>query len=121
GPLDARRGTPISRARTAHKGALYPGQNPALIEDETWTAVGARLAANAGNHKHRAGAVEPSLLAGLLVDARGERLTPSHAVKKGRRYRYYVSTPLITGAGNRPGHGRGARPRGVGGARGRKR
>jgi hypothetical protein len=26
-------------------------------------------------------AAEPSLLAGLLVDARGERLTPSHAVK----------------------------------------
>src|SRR5438552_867915 len=42
---------------------------------------------------------EPSLLAGLLVDARGERLTPSHAVKKGRRYRYYVSAALITEAG----------------------
>jgi DNA invertase Pin-like site-specific DNA recombinase len=90
---------PIYRGRIAHKGALYPGQHPALIEDETWTAVRARLAANAGNHKHRAGAVEPSLLAGLLVDARGERLTPSHAVKKGRRYRYYVSTALITEAG----------------------
>src|SRR5207253_1355790 len=35
---------------------------------------------------------------GLLVDARGERLTPSHAVKKGRRYRYYVSAALITEA-----------------------
>jgi len=62
---------PIYRGRIAHKGALYPGQHPALIEDETWTAVRARLAANAGNHKHRAGAVEPSLLAGLLVDAGG--------------------------------------------------
>ena len=39
------------------------------------------------------------MLAGLLVDARGERLTPSHAVKKGRRYRYYVSVALITDAG----------------------
>src|SRR5689334_13293101 len=28
-----------------------------------------------------------------------ERLTPSHAVKKGRRYRYYVSAALITDAG----------------------
>src|SRR6202158_3969433 len=35
----------------------------------------------------------------MLVDARGERLTPSHAVKKGRRYRYYVSGALITQAG----------------------
>ena len=42
---------------------------------------------------------EIRLLAGLLVDARGERLTPSHAVKKGRRYRYYVSAALISDAG----------------------
>jgi len=47
----------------------------------------------------KADAAEPSLLAGLLTDARGERFTPSHAVKKGRRYRYYVSTALITEAG----------------------
>ena len=51
------------------------------------------------NHRRKADAAEPSLLAGLLVDARGERLTPSHAVKKGRRYRYYVSAALITEAG----------------------
>ena len=35
----------------------------------------------------------------MLVDAQGARLTPSHAVKKGRRYRYYVSAALITEAG----------------------
>ena len=39
------------------------------------------------------------LARGVLTDARGERFTPSHAVKKGRRYRYYVSTALITEAG----------------------
>jgi hypothetical protein len=32
----------------------------------------------------------------LIVDAAGERLTPSHAVKRGTRYRYYVSQSLIT-------------------------
>jgi site-specific DNA recombinase len=30
-----------------------------------------------------------------LFDERGERLTPSHAVKGARRYRYYVSRQLI--------------------------
>src|SRR5207248_1927057 len=55
--------------------------------------------ANTIHHRRRATAAEPSLLAGLLVDAQGERLTPSHAVKKGRRYRYYVSAALITDAG----------------------
>ena len=33
---------------------------------------------------------EPSLLAGLIHDGAGERMTPTHANKKGRRYRYYV-------------------------------
>src|SRR5262249_2846910 len=45
-------------------------------------------------------AAEPSLLAGLLVDGHGARLTPSHAVKKGRRYRYYISAALISATGN---------------------
>jgi hypothetical protein len=32
----------------------------------------------------------------ILFDGDGNRMTPSHAVKKGTRYRYYVSYPLIT-------------------------
>jgi site-specific DNA recombinase len=31
---------------------------------------------------------QPSLLAGMLFDGDGNRMTPSHAVKKGTRYRY---------------------------------
>src|SRR5580704_1028778 len=83
----------------AHKGQLYPGQHPALIDAETWTAVRDQLVTNASDHRRKADAAEPSLLAGLLTDARGERFTSSHAVKRGRRYRYYVSTALITEAG----------------------
>jgi site-specific DNA recombinase len=90
---------PIYIGEIAHKGQLYPGQHPALIDAYTWAAVRDQLAANARDHRRKAHATEPSLLAGLLTDAQGERLTPSHAVKKGRRYRYYVSTALITEAG----------------------
>jgi site-specific DNA recombinase len=90
---------PIYTGRIAHKGQLYPGQHPALIDTETWTAARDRLATNAATHRRRADAAEPSLLVGVLVDARGERLTPAHAVKKGRRYRYYVSGALTTDSG----------------------
>jgi hypothetical protein len=90
---------PIYTGQIAHKGELHPGQHPALIDDESWSAVRKQLAANTSDHRRGAKAAQPSLLAGLLVDARGERLTPSHAVKKGRRYRYYVSAALITDAG----------------------
>jgi site-specific DNA recombinase len=96
---------PIYTGRIAHKGELYAGLHPALIHNETWTAVRNQLAANTSDHRHRAKAAEPSLLAGLLVDARGERLTPSHAIKKGRRYRYYVSAALITEAGTERAQG----------------
>lgn len=56
----------------------------------------------AGNRIERvtgARAKHPSLLAGMVFDEKGGRLTPTHAVKKGTRYRYYVSTSLLTGAG----------------------
>jgi hypothetical protein len=48
----------------------------------------------------------PSLLTGMVFDETGERLTPTYAVKKGTRYRYYVSTSLITGAGRNRSSGR---------------
>jgi site-specific DNA recombinase len=34
----------------------------------------------------------------LLHDEAGDRLVPSHAVKGGKRYRYYISSRLITGS-----------------------
>jgi hypothetical protein len=42
------------------------------------------------------------------------RLTPSHAIKKGRRYRYYVSAALITEAGTDRAQGRRIVPRVLG-------
>ena len=48
---------------------------------------------------------QPSLLAGLIFDE-SERLTPSHAVKKGTRYRYYVSESLIVGTAKDKSTGR---------------
>jgi site-specific DNA recombinase len=54
----------------------------------------------------RSDAKYPSLLAGLAFDENGERLTPTHAVKKGTRYRYYVSRSLIIGAAKDHSKGR---------------
>ena len=74
-------------------------QRSALIDEETWTAVRDQSLPTRRTNRRKADAAEPSLLAAVLVDARGERFTPSHAVKKGRRYRCYVSTAVITQAG----------------------
>ena len=78
-----------------HKEKSYPGKHEDIVDEALWDEVQAILAANT-NGERRKEARQPSLLTGLVVDEQGESLTPSHAVKKGRRYRYYVSHHLIT-------------------------
>jgi site-specific DNA recombinase len=47
-----------------------------------------------------------ALRIGKLYDDRGNRITPSHANKAGRRYRYYVSCALSQGRSEEAGSGR---------------
>ena len=47
------------------------------------------LAANRVERAMGARASHPSLLTGMVFDETRERLTPTYAVKKGTRYRYY--------------------------------
>ena len=85
----------IYRGEIVHNEQSYPGEHEAIIDQPLWDAVQARLA---GNPAQRNGGKthQPNLLAGMLFDGDGNRMTSSHAVKKGTRYRYYVSASLIT-------------------------
>jgi len=83
------------RGEIVHKGQSYSGEHPPIIDQPLWDAVQMRLAGNTTERTSGTRTHQPSLLAGLLFDTEGNRMTPSYAVKKGRRYRYYVSRPLI--------------------------
>jgi site-specific DNA recombinase len=96
----------IYRGDIAHKGNAYPGEHPAIVEQALWDQVQAVLADNRVDREIGSYAKQPSLLAGLAFDETGERLTPSHAVKKATRYRYYVSRSLIVGAAKDDSKGR---------------
>ena len=96
----------IYRGEVTHKGKSYPGEHPAIIEQPLWDEVQAVLAKNRIERTTGARTKHPSLLTGLVFDETGERLTPSYSVKKGTRYRYYVSTALLTGAGRNRSSGR---------------
>jgi 2-polyprenyl-6-methoxyphenol hydroxylase-like FAD-dependent oxidoreductase len=74
----------LYRAEVAHKGQIYPGLHEAIIAPELWQSVQDRLAANRHERSLSVGAEAPSLLAGLIVDADGNRMTPAHATKRGR-------------------------------------
>ena len=80
-----------------HKDLNYPGNHQAIVDQDLWEQVQTRLASNRIENQFGKSAKEPSLLAGLIFDDQGIRMTPSHAVKKGKRYRYYVSRSLIIG------------------------
>ena len=86
---------PIYRGRIRHKDQHYPGEHEPIIDEKLWDAVQTKLAANAVERATGEKRLSPSLLAGLLYDGEGHRMTPSHAVKNGMRYRYYVSHNLI--------------------------
>ena len=81
----------IYRGEVVHKGVVHPGEHAALIEQPLWDDVQQLLEANRVNRKQRTNARIPSLLAGILRDTHGRRMSPSHAVKSGKRYRYYVT------------------------------
>jgi DNA invertase Pin-like site-specific DNA recombinase len=79
----------------AHRGQVYPGQHKAIIDVETWNAVAEKLRANNRAPGRHPRATAPSLLTGLVFDVAGVRYTPTHAVKRGKRYRYYTSQSVI--------------------------
>jgi site-specific DNA recombinase len=87
---------PLYAGEIDHKGQRYPGQHPAIIDRETWDAVQGQLARNGHERLVKAHAKEPTLLSGLLYASGGERLVATHAVKQGKRYRYYVSARAPT-------------------------
>ena len=86
----------IYRGEVVHKEQSHPGEHPPIIDQPLWDAVQAQLAGNTAERNSGTRNRQPSLLAGMLFDGEGNRMTPTHAVKKGTRYRYYVSGSLIT-------------------------
>ncbi len=87
----------IYRGEIVHKGKAFPGEHAAIVDEDLWRRVQSRLEENRMERREGDKALEPSLLAGIVFDASSEPMTPTHAVKKGTRYRYYISRRLITG------------------------
>jgi DNA invertase Pin-like site-specific DNA recombinase len=88
---------PIYIGQVRHKSARYAGQHDAVIDSALFETVRRRLASNGADRERQRRSPDPSLLTGKLYDDHGQRMTPSHAVKGARRYRYYVSSGLVSG------------------------
>jgi len=84
----------IYRGEVIHKGVAYPGEHMAIVDEELWNAVQARLTDN--RTTRRKSRVETgALLGGLIYDDRGNIMSPTYSVRRGNRYRYYISSALL--------------------------
>lgn len=92
---------PIYLGRVRHKEETYDGLHDAIIDQNTWDSVQARLSDNKIARSSGSNAVHPTPLIGKVFDGEGVQLTPSHTTRRGKRYRYYVSKHLITESGER--------------------
>ncbi|MFN3625871.1 MAG: recombinase family protein, partial [Hyphomicrobium sp.] len=80
-----------------HKGNVYRGEHEAIVPRELWDRAHAILQVSprtraAQNRQHA-----PALLKGLIFGIDGRAMSPTHAVKNGRRYCYYVAQRVLKG------------------------
>ena len=88
---------PVYVGKVRHRDAIYAGEHEGIIPEQLWDNVQERLSANSKTRRTGSNAKSPSLFVGLLFDPDGNRFTPFHADKRGKRYRYYVSQGKIHG------------------------
>jgi hypothetical protein len=70
-----------------HGDQVYPGEHPAILDEETWQASQRLL----DRSTPRPPTGQLSILAGMLTDHTGNSMAPVHAIRGTKRYRYHVS------------------------------
>jgi site-specific DNA recombinase len=86
----------------AYRGEIHPGEHQPILPRALFDEVQGRLKEQAVQ-RSAVRSSSPSLLAGRIFDDRMNPMTPTHANKKGVRYRYYVSHALLQGQANEAG------------------
>lgn len=87
--------SPIYAGRIRHKGQVFDGLHSAIIDPIVWDQVQRLLESGAAKARGSTQKTARSPLAGKLFDDTGDRLTPSHSRKNGKRLRYYISRRLV--------------------------
>jgi DNA invertase Pin-like site-specific DNA recombinase len=86
---------PIYVGKLRHQQNIYDGEHEPIIDADAFAEVQALLAAQVSTPRGSAAKRDAHLLTGLLFDDTGDRMSPTHANKKGKRYRYYMSRRII--------------------------
>jgi hypothetical protein len=78
-----------------HKGTAYPGEHSPIVERNVWDQVHSLIGPSPRERTKRTLGRTPALLKGLVFGPSGAAMTPAHTRKRGKLYRYYVSTDVL--------------------------
>ena len=92
-----------------HHGRSWPAEHEPIVDVVLFDAMQAKLADNLNRAANR-NAKSGTLLMGKIFDNRGNPMSPSHAVKKGARYRHCVSSAIAQGGKTRRAPPRESQP-----------
>ena len=81
--------------KAMHKGTEHPGEHDAIIEQSLWDQVHGLISESPHKRSTRPKGRTPAILKGLIFGPTGAAMTPAHARKNGKLYRYYISTDVI--------------------------
>ncbi len=95
---------PLYTGKVKHKDQVFEGEHKPILDLEIWKQAQSILRLNRHQNINKVHARERSLLAGLLFDDHGNRMSPSHTKKGNKRYRYYVSQALIQHQDSKAGY-----------------
>jgi DNA invertase Pin-like site-specific DNA recombinase len=86
---------PLYVGLVTHKGETYPGEHKAIVDQKIWDRVRAVMGQPTRQRANATRAKVPALLKGLIFGPQGRPMTPTHARKNGKVYRYYVAREVI--------------------------
>jgi site-specific DNA recombinase len=78
-----------------HKGECFSGEHEPIVDENLFVAVQRVLERQGPGDEARRKLASPALLKGMVFDAQGERLQPTHCSKGRTKYRYYTSKSLL--------------------------
>lgn len=85
---------PIYIGKLRHRGNVYDGEHQSIVDADLFKRVQELLASKAATPRGSRTHADVHLLTGLLFDDSDDRMSPSHAKARGKRFRYYVSNRI---------------------------
>ena len=93
---------PLYAGLIRYRDQLHAGLHEAIVDRELFDKVQNALTDTGPGDEARSKRASPAMLKGLIFDADGNRLQPTHCVKRGLRYHYYTSAKRLRDAKEDP-------------------